>query len=151
MCSLFKSLLRLLFQGKQSRGCQKLIKEGLGRHGQQYLSHIIDKGGWLKEFGLKSCFVLFFVCFFTTAEAREELDLRPIPQDLLLRSSLYLHSAGRRVQVRQRQLESHPIHKRGGFQPKAPVRLDPCSPILGNRPGWSKKKKKKAVTQKCIH
>lgn len=75
----------------------------------------------------KLCFV---TVFFLTAEARKDVDLRPIPQDLLLRSSLYQYIAGRRVQVRQRQLESHPLHKRGGFPLKAPARIPLQSAIL---------------------
>lgn len=41
----------------------------------------------------------FITVFFLAAKARKDLDLRPIPQDLLLRSSLCQYFAGRRVQV----------------------------------------------------
>lgn len=60
--------------------------------------------------------IFYRICFFFfAAEERKDMDLRPIPQDLLLRISLCLHFAGRGVQVRQRQLESHLLHKRGEF------------------------------------
>lgn len=78
--------------------------------------------GWKKveEFMFYQC--LFFLNF--TAEARKVVDLQPLPQDLLFRSSLYLHFTGRWVQVRQRQLEADPLHKRGEFPLKNPVKSD---------------------------
>lgn len=57
----------------------------------------------------------FYHCFLLTAEDRKALDQTQVPQDLLLRSSLHQYFAGRRVQVRQRQLESDLLHRKGGF------------------------------------
>lgn len=87
------------------------------------------------------------VFFFLAAKARKDLDFRPIPQDLLLRSSLYQYFAGRRVQVWQRQLESHPLHKRGGCALKRPPESScshPSSEI------WSVEMKKQKHTHAFI-
>lgn len=57
----------------------------------------------------------FYHCFLLTAEDRKEVGLTSAPQDLLLRSSLHQYFAGRRVQVRRRQLESDLLYRKGGF------------------------------------
>lgn len=84
----------------------------------------------------------FYHCFLLTAEDRKGLDLTSVPQDLLLRSSLHPYFAGRRVQVRQRQLESDLLYRNGGF-PQSVCSQPSSKNLIGRN--------EKAETEECIH